>query len=131
LTIKNEGGWVQLSPLLNRRATMKNYLTIALLMVCVAVLAQAAINFGLFRPTGARILSTGILSVVISKGEPVIVTDVSGDYFINKLTVPIGDTANFADTVLAVGYLNESGAPPDVRSMTALWWRPAIEADFD
>ena len=109
---------------------MKRFLIITMLFF--TSLAQAAdINLGGFTPNLAKILSVGVLSENIERGQIVKVTESGGVYYISKFTNPLGDADNFATTVLAFGYLNATGVTGDTRPMTALWYRPAIEAAFD
>lgn len=101
-------------------------------MLFITVLSQAAdISFGSFSPNLAKVLSVGVLSENIKRGEIVQVTESGGVYYVSKFTNPLGDADNFATTVLAFGYLNATGVTGDTRPMTALWYRPAIEAAFD
>ena len=109
---------------------MKKLLII--IMLFIAALAQAAgVSFGGFKPNLAKVLSVGVLSESIERGQIVKVTESGGVYYISKFTNPLGDAENFATTVLAFGYLNTTGVAGDTRPMTALWYRPAIEAAFD
>lgn len=105
---------------------------IAFMLVFIAMVARAAsVNFGVFTPAGSEVLSIGQLSDNVIKGDAVIVTEDSGTYYIAKFTNPLGDAASFDLDVLAFGYMNESGLKGEVKPMTVLWYRPAIEADLD
>jgi hypothetical protein len=115
---------------------MKRDYTILVLIVVsllfITLIARAAsVSFGTFSPTGTEVLSIGQLSDDVVKGDAVIVTEDSGTYYIAKFTNPLGDAADFDLGVLAFGYMNASGLKGEVKPMTALWYRPAIEADFD
>ena len=110
---------------------LKLFLIVLFIVLFISSIQAADINFGGFSPNLAKVLSVGVLSENIERGQIVKVTESGGVYYVSKFTNPLGDAENFATTVLAFGYLNATGVTGDTRPMTALWYRPAIEAAFD